>query len=168
MLRRILIFCGLLIAIVSIVFPAEVLAWGIGVTPARIDFDVEPGGEDRATLNVINQSEEVSRFQVYIEGEYEKWLTISPDVFVLEPHQSEAVEVIVAPPFTASGEHVLSICVLALSPEPGFRVGTGVKVPAQVNVAGFPVKLMLFAGAAVLVILASGLFIWRKRKARGV
>ena len=83
----------LLILTFFILLSTPVLALGLGVTPAKLDFSVSPGGTQRQTLNVINQSDTEAQCQVYVEGEYEAWLVIKPDEFTLAPYQIEEVEI---------------------------------------------------------------------------
>jgi len=147
-----------------------VLALGLGVTPAKLDFSVSPGGTEKKTLNVVNQSDTEAQFQVYVEGEYEAWLVINPSEFTLAPYQIEEVEIKVKPPFNASGEHRCSVCVVSLSPDSGLRIGTGIKVPVQISLTGLPVVMggvpimVVLSGIAAAVILVSGILIWRRRR----
>ena len=161
----------LLILTFFMLLSTPVLALGLGVTPAKLDFSVSPGGTQRQTLNVINQSDTEAQFQVYVEGEYEAWLVIKPDEFELAPYQIEEVEIKVKPPFNATGKHQCSVCVVSLSPEAGLRIGTGIKVPVQINLKGLPVVMgwvpimvVVLSGIAVIVILISGILIWRRRR----
>jgi len=110
MLYRVLRLSLLLVVLSLIIFPSQVLAFGLGVAPGKMEFSVRPGGTEVQTLSVINQSDRESLFRVYIEGEYEEWFLISPSEFTLAPQQSKDVEIVVSPPFTASAEHEFSIC----------------------------------------------------------
>ena len=148
-----------------------VLALGLGVSPAKLDFSVSPGGNEKKTLNVINQSDTEAQFQVYVEGEYEEWLVIKPDEFALAPYQTEEIEIKVKPPFNATGEHRCSVCVVSLSPDSGLRIGTGIKVPVQISLTGLPVVMggvpvmvVVLSGIAAVIILVSGILIWRRRR----
>jgi len=161
----------LLILTFNMLLSTPALALGLGVTPAKLDFSVSPGGTQRQTLNVVNQSDTEAQFQVYVEGEYKEWLVIKPDEFALAPSQIEAVEVKVKPPFNASGEHRCSVCVVSQLPESGLRIGSGIKVPVQINLTGLPVVMggvpimaVLLPVTAAVVILVSGVLIWRRRR----
>ena len=161
----------LLILAFFMLLSTPVLALGLGVTPAKLDFSVSPGGTQRQTLNVVNQSDTEAQFQLYVEGEYEAWLVIKPDEFALAPDQIEEVEIKVKPPFNASGEHKCSVCVVSLAPESGLRIGSGIKVPVQINLVGLPVVMggvpvmvVVLSGIAAAVILVSGILIWRRRR----
>ena len=161
----------LLILTFLMLLSTPVLALGLGVTPAKLDFSVSPGGTEKKTVNVINQSDTEAQFQVYVEGEYEEWLVIKPNEFALAPYQIEEVEIKVKPPFNATGEHRCSVCVVSLSPDSGLRIGTGIKVPVEISLKGLPVVMgrvpimvVLLSGIAAAAILISGILIWRRRR----
>jgi hypothetical protein len=135
---------------------ASALALSVGVAPGRMDFTVRPGGTETQTLNVINQSDQASQFQVYAEGD-ESWFDITPAEFTLDAGEVRGVEIAVAPSlFTAAGDHDFDICVLCLAPESELRVGAGVKVPAHVEVTEFPIMALgwwIAIAAALLVLI---------------
>lgn len=164
MLYKVLRLTLLSVVLSLIIFPSQVLALGLGVAPGKMEFSVRPGGTEVQTLNVINQSDRESIFRVYIEGEFEEWFLISPGEFTLAPQQSKGVEIVVAPPLTASDEHDFSICVVSLPPGSDLRIGAGVKVPTHVQILEFPVAIILGSGVTALAVLA-GILIWRRRKA---
>jgi hypothetical protein len=135
---------------------ASVWALSVGVTPGRMDFTVRPGGTETQTLNVINQSDQASQFQVYIEGD-EGLFEINPAEFTLGAGEVREVEIAVAPSlFAAAGDRDFDICVLCLAPEAELRVGAGVKVAAHVEVTEFPVMALgwwLGIAAALMVLI---------------
>jgi len=156
----------LLVVLSLIIFPSQVLALGLGVAPGKMEFNVRPGGTEVQTLHVINQSNQESQFQVYVEGEFEEWFLITPGEFTLAPQQSKGVEIVVTPPLTASAEHDFSICVVSLPSGSNLRIGAGVKVPTRVQILEFPVALILGCGVTSLVlVLLAGILMWRRRKA---
>jgi P pilus assembly chaperone PapD len=156
---------SLLLLIISLTFfPSQTLAVGLGVTPGKLAFTVRPGGTEVQTLHVINQSNRESEFRVYVEGKYEKWFLISPGEFTLAPQQSKGVEVVVAPPFTASDEHDFSICVVSLPAGSDLRIGAGIKVPAHVQILEYPVALILGGGIATLALVVSASILIRRRR----
>lgn len=167
MLYKVLRLTLLLVVLSLIMFPSQVLALGLGVAPGKLDFSVRPGGTEAKTLNVINQSNQESLFRVYVEGEYEEWFLITPGEFTLASRQSKDVEIVVAPPLTASDEHDFSICVVSLPPGSDLRIGAGIKVPAHVQILEFPIALILGCGiTALALVLLAGILMWRRRKAR--
>jgi P pilus assembly chaperone PapD len=147
------------------------LALGVGVAPGRMDFKVRPGGNQVQTLNIVNQSDQPYRFQVYIEGGNEGWFDITPAEFTLNAGEVRAVEVAVAPSlFTVPGDHDFETCILCLPPETELRVGAGVKVPTHVRVTDFPIMALKWwiATAVLLLALILGIIVgWRVRARYG-
>jgi P pilus assembly chaperone PapD len=161
-----------LLPIIGLLLAASsVLALGVGVAPGRMDFRVRPGGTEVQTLNVINQSDQASQFQVYIEGGPEAWFDIQPAQFTLNAGKVKGVEITVAPSlFTAPGDHDFKMCILCLPPETELRVGAGVKVPTHVQVTEFPIMALQWwiATAALLLALIIGIIVgWRVRARYG-
>jgi P pilus assembly chaperone PapD len=161
-----------LLPIIGLVLAASsALALSVGVAPGRMDFKVRPGGTQVQTLNVINQSDQASQFQVYIEGGPEGWFDIQPARFTLNAGEVRGVEVAVAPSlFTVPGDHDFEMCILCLPPETELRVGAGVKVPTHVQVTEFPIMAIQWwiAAAALLLALIIGIIVgWRVRTRYG-
>jgi len=123
MLCRVLRLSLLLVVLSLIIFPSQVLALGLGVTPGRLDFTIRPGGTETKTLHVINQSDRESLFRVYIEDKYKEWFLITPGEFILPPQQSKGVKIVLTPPLTALGEHEFYVCVASLPPGSDLRIG---------------------------------------------
>jgi len=161
-----------LLPIIGLLLAASsVLALSVGVAPGRMDFRVRPGGTEVQTLNVINQSDQASQFQVYIEGGNEGWFEITPEEFSLNAGEVRGVEITVAPSlFTVPGDHDFDMCILCLPPETELRVGAGVKVPTHVQVTDFPIMALgwWIAIAALLLALIIGIIVgWRIRARYG-
>jgi len=161
-----------LLPIIGLLLAASsVLALSVGVAPGRMDFKVRPGGTEVQTLNVINQSDQASHFQVYIEGGNEGWFEITPEEFSLNAGEVRGVEITVAPSlFTVPGDHDFDMCILCLPPETELRVGAGVKVPTHVQVTEFPIMALgwWIAIAALLLALIIGIIVgWRVRARYG-
>jgi len=150
---------------------ASALALSVGVAPGRMDFTVRPGGTEAQTLNIINQSEQASHFQVYVEGGNEGWFEITPAEFTLNAGEVRGVEIAVAPSlFTAAGDHDFDMCIVCLPPEAELRIGAGVKVPTHVQVTDFPIMALgwWIASAALLLALIIGIIVgWRIRARYG-
>jgi len=149
---------AVLLPIIGIVLAASsALALSVGVAPGKMDFTVRPGGTEVQTLNIINQSEQASQFQVYVEGGHQGWFEIDPAEFTLNAGEVRGVEIAVAPPLvTAAGDHDFDMCVVCLPPEAELRVGAGIKVPAHVQVTEFPIMALgwwIAIAAALLVLI---------------
>jgi P pilus assembly chaperone PapD len=156
---------GLLMSAVS------AFALSVGVAPGKMDFSVRPGGTEVQTLNIINQSDQASQFQVYVEGGNEGWFKINPAQFTLNAGEVKGVEIAVAPPLvTAAGDHDFDMCVVCLPPEAELRVGAGIKVPTHVEVTEFPIMALgwWITAAALLLALIIGIIVgWRVRARYG-
>lgn len=164
MLRKVLSISLLLLMSVWLMVPPQALALGLGVAPAKLDFSVSPGSTIKETLNVINQSDEESQFQVYVKGEFEEWFSITPSEFTLPPAQTKEVEIIVTPPPNVSGEHDTSIYVVSLSSASGLQIGAGIKVPTHIRIVGPSLLVLIIMGVVALVVLTSGILIWKRRR----
>ena len=161
-----------LLPIIGLLLAASsALALSVGVAPGRMDFKVRPGGSEVQTLNVINQSDQASQFQVYIDGGNEGWFEITPAEFSLNAGEVRGVEITVAPSlFTVPSDHDFDMCILCLPPETELRVGAGVKVPTHVQVTDFPIMALgwWIASAALLLALIIGIIVgWRIRARYG-
>ena len=154
--------------IVVLSCPSPALAAGIGVTPGRMEFNVQPGGMEMQTLHVINQSNEERQFQVYVEGEYGEWFQITPGEFALGPQETGSVEIGVAPPRTARESQDVYVCVVSLPTGGDLRVGAGVKVATHVQLLGLPLLTVRWWIIAVIIAVAVGigLLVWWRRRLR--
>lgn len=167
MFRRILYISALLPLLILSLLPTPLLAVGLGVTPGKLDFTVHAGGTESQTLTVLNQSDHDAEFQVYVEGGDVDWLTVTPNEFTLSPAQSHGIEIAVAPPLLARGEHEFSLCVVSLAPESDLRIGAGIKVPVHIQVINFsPVITWGGIGAILLLTLLTGFLLWQRRRVR--
>jgi len=149
---------AVLLPIIGIALAASsALALSVGVAPGKMDFTVRPGGTEVQTLNIINQSDQASQFQVYVEGGHEGWFKINPAEFTLNAGEVMGVEIAVAPSlFTVPGDRDFDTCVVCLPPEAELRVGAGIKVPTHVEVTEFPIMALgwwIAIAAALLVLI---------------
>ena len=148
---------------------SSALAFGIGVAPGKMEFSLRPGDAEVQTLHVINQANQKSEFQVYVEGGNEEWFIITPGEFTLNVQETKEVEIMVAPPLTtAPEEHDFSICVVSIPPNSDLSIGAGIKVPTHVQITKLPVMAIQWwiASIVILVIVAVGLLVLWRRKAR--
>ncbi len=148
---------------------SSALALSVGVAPGKMEFNVRPGSTEVQTLHVINQSDQETQFQVYVEGGNQGWFEITPAEFTLKPQDIKAVEITVAPPLiTTPGEREFTTCVVCLPPGADLRIGAGVKVPTHVQITDFPImplELWLAAGVFALALIL-GIIVGRlKRRA---
>lgn len=150
---------------------SSALAFGIGVAPGKMEFNVRPGDTGVKTLHVINQANQKSEFQVYVEGGNEEWFIITPGEFTLNAQETKSVEILVAPPLTtAPQEHDFSICVVSIPPNSDLSIGAGIKVSTRVQITELPVMAIQWwiASVVMLAIVAAGLLALWWRRARHV
>ena len=155
--------------IILLLCSASALAIGISIAPGEMEFCVRPGDTAMKTLYVINQANQESEFQVYVEGENKDWFMITPGEFALNPLETESVEITIAPPLmTEPEEHDLSICIVSIPPASDLSIGAGIKVPVHIQVIELPLMAIQWwiASIAILVIVATSLLVLWWRKAR--
>jgi LPXTG-motif cell wall-anchored protein len=146
------------ILIFSLLIPAA-SAVGVGVAPAELNFSVQVGTSDSRVLYVINTGSEESGYKVYVDEKYRDWFTISPENFTLAPEENKAVQISLSPPISESGNFNLLVYAVSYSPSSEFKVGGGVKVPANVEVSNS--GILLISG----VLMTTGLvYIIRRKK----
>lgn len=156
--------------IVVLLTTSSALALSVGVAPGKMEFRVRPGSTEVQTLHVINQSDQETQFQVYVEGSNQDWFEITPAEFTLEAQDVKAVEITVAPPLiTTSGEHDFTTCVVCLPPGTDLRLGAGIKVPTHVQITEFPIMpLEWWLTAAVFALaLILGIIVGRLKRRAG-
>ena len=155
--------------ILTIIIPSSVWAMGLGVAPGKMEFGVHPGGTEAQTLQIINQSDSPSDFEVYIEGENAEWFEVTPGEFTLGAYEVNGVEIVLTPPLTVKPQqYEFSVCVISLPPGSDLRLGAGIKVPTHVQITELPVMSIQWwiVSAVILVVLVIGITVWWKRKTR--
>jgi len=148
---------------------SSALAFGIGVAPGKMEFSLRPGDAEVQTLHVINQANQKSEFQVYVEGEDEEWFVITPGKFTLGAQEAKSVEILVAPPLmTEPKDHDFSICVVSIPPNSDLSIGAGIKVLTHVQVTKLPVMAIQWwiVAAVIVIAVVIGMLFWWRRKAR--
>lgn len=173
-ISRALLLCAVL---GSFLLPGAVWAVGLGITPARLDFEAAAGSPEVRSLHVINNCAEKSSFRIYADETYADWLQIAPDEFTLEPELNREVQITATPPRNSEGEHRFLVYVVSVPESSSFDIGAGIKVPVQLhvgdNVAGrvagrrdadrAPYLIPLLIAEIVLAALCVGLIIRRRR-----
>jgi LPXTG-motif cell wall-anchored protein len=146
------------ILIFSLLFIPAASAVGVGVAPAELNFSVQVGSSESRILYVINTGTEESGYKVYVDEKYRDWFTISPENFTLAPNENKAVHISLSPPISASGNFSILVYAVSYSPSSEFRVGGGIKVPANAKVSNS--GMLLISGA----LMATGLVFYMRRK----
>ena len=164
----------LLFILLVFLLSSQAQAAGIGVAPPQLELEAHPLGSTDGSINVLNPSSEKSLYNVYVEGDCQEWFSITPAEFVLDPQGSQKVMITLSPPLIASGEHDVSVCIVALTPASELKAGCGVKIPTHIhviappplstlgiNVTGLP---LLGIGGATLTGMITGIVVWRRRR----
>jgi hypothetical protein len=167
--RRLSVIVLVLLGI--IVIPSMVLASGVGVTPGKLEFSVRPGGKSTQDLQVFNQSDQISKFQLYVEGFDETWFEISPAEFTLNPHEIKTVQVAFTPSITAAPENTtIQLCIVSLPQDADLRIGTGIKLKTTVTITELPIMTIQWwivsTAIAGIVVIGTGLFFLIRRRRR--
>lgn len=136
--------------VVLLLATPSVAAVGIGVSPAKMEFDVCAGEPVTKTLYVINTGEVGASYEVYAD---ESYLTIKPEEFQLYPGEVQTVSVVVNMPENANIErHTTTISVVTSNPPSDLTMGAGVKIPISIAVkTSAPQKTQLIIGSAILI-----------------
>jgi hypothetical protein len=159
-----------MLCFVVMLYPGPVQATGVGVSPHRLEVEVNPAGLVSSSISVVNTSDEESLYQVYIEGEdLSSWFHISPWEFGLDPGRCQDVQIDISPPAMASGEYKTNVCVVGLVHNSDLKVGCGVKVPISIRI--LPSGLLgKVSGTSLMVIIVfvatplAAVVFYRKRR----
>ena len=130
---------------------------GIGVNPAKMEFEMGTGENVWKNITVSNTESAELGFQVYIENQSIDWIKISDQEFSLEPHQKKQITVQFAPTAGEVGEFDAKICVVTLKPGEGFNVGSGVKIPVHITIEKSATPF--YTNPIIIVLIMSGLLI---------
>ena len=152
------IFC-LLIAI-AFLFPASLLAAGVGIAPRELSFNTHIGGSASETLYVINTGDSEAGYRVYAAEKYKNWFDITPNEFTLAPNEVKEVQITASPPLLSVGDHAAYIYVAATSSSPHLGMGVGIKVPVYLHIASWPLYVAIGMGALLAALAA---FLVRRR-----
>lgn len=130
----------------------QVSAIGVGVKPKQIDLQVSSGQETSTEFLVVNVGSEPASYQVYPDG-LQSSLKLAPTDFRLEPDGSQIVKVTAN--FKSPGRFATNISIVARPlAAGGLAAASGVKLPINVVVSGWPGWLLVL-GAAIVLCLAA-------------
>ena len=152
----------LAIFLLVMLIPVPASALGLGISPSKLTITARPGGVVKETLYVMNTTQEESQFQIYTDEQYQAWIRIKPDQFILAPDANKTVEITASPPHFASGIHDMNVYVISTSPGSGFHLGAGIKVPTRINIEGFSISIIILFIETALIVLLSFLLIRRR------
>lgn len=121
---------ALMLLLVSLM---NVSANGVGVNPAKLEFEVHAGESISKTLYVINTGERKAGYNVYADNPL-PCLIIDPEKFQMDPGESRAVNITVTP--SEIVEYETKISVVTANPSTQLNIATGIKVPVSIAVRG--------------------------------
>lgn len=121
-------------ALVLLMFiPQAVLASGIQVSPAKLDFQITPGQPQPRQLVVANPTADVQTFQIYAQ-DYPSAITAEPNDFALEAGGRKEVAIYVdGKNLPVKVNSQLAIVARPLANSKNLSVATGVKVPLTIT-----------------------------------
>ncbi len=145
------LFCCLLISV------SCVHGIGIGVNPAKMEFEMGTGENVWKNITVSNPESAELRYQVYIENKSIDWIKISDPGFSLESDQKKQITVQFTPTTGEVGEFDAKICVVTLKPGGSFNIGSGVKIPVHITIEKSATPF--YTNPIIIVLMLSGLLI---------
>ena len=171
-MKKILVFI-----LVFVLFPVLSQAAGIQVSPSKMDFTVEIGGEPVSKeLVVVNPTADVQVFEVYPD-EFSEIIKANPASFTLEAGARKIVIVKVDPVEIEGSSRILRTNFSILGKplvETRLQTNTGVKIPTSVTINNEIIKTdsndkissELFYMILIIVAFGSGLvtYLVRHRK----
>jgi len=130
---------------------------GIGVNPAKMEFEMGTGENVWKNITVSNPESAELRYQVYIENKSIDWIKISDPEFSLESDQKKQITVQFTPTAGEVGEFDAKICVVTLKPGGSFNIGSGVKIPVHITIEKSATPF--YTNPIIIVLMLSGLLI---------
>ena len=169
----------LILISIFVLFPILSQAAGIQVSPSKMDFTVEMGGEIVSKeLVVVNPTADVQVFEVYSD-EFSEIIKVNPASFTLEAGARKVVVVKVDPVEIKGSSRILRTNFSVLGKplvETRLQTNTGVKIPTSVTInneivkSGNKISSKLFYMILIIVAFGSGiathLIKHRKKKKR--
>ena len=167
----------LILILVLILFPFLSQAAGIQISPSKIDFILEVGGESVSKeLVVVNPTADIQIFEVYPD-EFSEIIKTNPASFTLEAGERKVVTVTARSSATENISQVLKTNLSVVSKplvETRLQANTGVKIPLSIVMEDIIVKNeshiispKLFYAILIVVALGFGSithFIFKKNK----
>lgn len=123
-----------------LLFPLSVQAIGISVSPAKLEMKALSGEENTTDLNIKNASSDVALFEVYLD-DFESFIKAEPSSFILESLKEKKIKIKVSP--SEAGKYVTKVSIISRPlNKKELQIGSGVKIPFEVEVGGEKSKLI--------------------------
>jgi hypothetical protein len=144
-----------------LMFTQTVSAFGVGVTPSKLDFSMQIGDSDTESLFVINTGTEVSNYKVYVDKDYADWFDISPDSFTLSANEGKEVILKLKPETSVAGDFNFMAYVVVSSASSDVSIGHGIKIPVNAKFSNSGIMLIILL---MLIIVGAGVaYLIRKK-----
>ena len=144
-----------------LIFTLCVSAIGIGVNPAKLELEIENGESIQKNITISNPDNIDLAFHVYTDDEFNDWITISDPDFSLGPYQEKEVYINFTPLAEKVGTLNTTIYAVALNPDSNLNLGSGVKIPVNINIEkattsyySNPVIIALILIALILIFIS--------------
>ncbi|MGP8321623.1 MAG: hypothetical protein ACT6FE_04785 [Methanosarcinaceae archaeon] len=115
------------------IFTSCVSAIGIGVNPAKLEIEIENGESIQKNITISNPDTIDLVFHIYTDDEFDEWITIADPNFTLGSYQEKEVYIRFTPLTEEIGILNTTIYVVALNPNSNLKLGSGVKIPVNIN-----------------------------------
>ncbi len=157
-----------LFAILIVSFlPLSAYATGIGVSHAKLNFDVKAGESISKSIQIMNTGKEVSRYRIYVDDNFKDCFNFSPKEFKLNPDQTQSVEISINYPSSLERNVSLYVYVVSLPTSGDLKIGSGIKIPVKVSVQANPFfKPIYFIGVMLLFGMLAGYKITKRKNRR--
>ncbi len=129
----------LLVIIIFIAVPGASPAWaqtGFQVSPDRFDIQASAGTTIQRTLHIHNNQGETARFQIDIEEpEFGDLFQFEDSDFSLSGYESKTINFTMKSLPAETDDYMVHIRVLSLSDSSGINIGTGIKIPINIQLS---------------------------------
>lgn len=136
------------------IFTLCVSAIGIGVNPAKLELEIENGESIQKNITISNPDNIDLLFHIYTDDEFNDWITISDPDFSLGPYQEKEVSIHFTPLAEKVGRFNTTIYAVALNPDSNLNLGSGVKIPVNINLEKATTSYYTNPAIIVLILIA--------------
>jgi len=136
------------------IFTLCVSAIGIGVNPAKLELEIENGESIHKNITISNPDNIDLAFHIYTDDEFNEWITITDPDFSLGPYQKKEVDIHFTPLTEKVGTFNTTIYAIALNPNSNVNLGSGVKIPVNINLEKATTSFYTNPVIIVLILIA--------------
>ena len=144
------------------IFTLCVSAIGIGINPAKLEIEIENGESIQKNITISNPDSIDLVFHVYTDDEFNNWITMDDPDFSLGPYQEKEVYIYFKPLTEKVGTLNTTIYAVALNPNSNLKLGSGVKIPVNINIekatTSYYTNSVIIVVILITIVIASILF----------